>query len=50
MSIEHNNNLEPTQKQIDFAERLAEQYEVDISDIPFTRADYSEFISLFKDM
>lgn len=46
----NNYNEEPTQKQIDYAEKLAEQYEVDLSQIPFTKADYSEFISTFKDM
>ena len=43
-------NEEPTQAQIDFAEKLAERYDVDLSEIPFTKQDYSEFISEFKDM
>ena len=41
---------EPTQKQIEYAEKLAEQYDVDLSEVPFTKADYSEFIETFKDM
>lgn len=40
---------EPTQAQIDFAEKLAEEYDIDLSEIPFTKKDYAEFINEFKD-
>lgn len=40
---------EPTQDQIDFAEKLAEEYDIDLSEIPFTKKDYAEFINEFKD-
>lgn len=40
---------EPTQDQIDFAEKLAEEYDIDLSVIPFTKKDYAEFINEFKD-
>lgn len=43
-------NTPPTQNQIKYAEHLAEVYDVDLSEIPFTKKDYSEFISTFKDM
>lgn len=42
-------NEEPTQAQIDFAEKLADEYDIDLSEIPFTKKDYSEFITEFKD-
>ena len=41
---------EPTSKQIEFAEKLADEYDIDLSEIPFTKADYAEFIETFKDM
>ena len=41
---------EPTRAQIEFAEKLAEQYDIDLSEIPFTKQGYSEFIREFKDM
>lgn len=40
---------EPTQAQVDLAEKLAEEYDIDLSEIPFTKKDYSEFITEFKD-
>lgn len=43
-------NTPPTQNQIKYAEHLAEVYGVDLSKIEFTKRDYSEFISEFKDM
>lgn len=43
-------NTPPTQNQIKYAEYLAEVYGVDLSQIEFTKRDYSEFISEFKDM
>ena len=41
---------EPTDAQIEYAEKLAEIYDVDLKEIPFTKADYSDFIDEFKDM
>lgn len=40
---------EPTQAQVDLAEKLADEYDIDLSEIPFTKKDYSEFITEFKD-
>lgn len=40
---------EPTQAQINFAEKLAEEYDIDLSAIPLTKKDYAEFINEFKD-
>ena len=40
---------EPTQAQVDLAEKLAEEYDIDLSEIPFTKKDYSKFITEFKD-
>ena len=37
-------NEEPTQAQIDFAEKLAEEYDIDLSEIPFTKQDYADYI------
>lgn len=46
---EDNMDEEPTQAQVDLAEKLAEEYDIDLSEIPFTKKDYSEFITEFKD-
>lgn len=46
---EDNMDEEPTQAQVDLAEKLADEYDIDLSEIPFTKKDYSEFITEFKD-
>lgn len=40
---------EPTEKQIAYAQVLADKYDIDLSEIPFTKKDYSEFIDEFKE-
>ena len=40
---------EPTEKQIAFARKLAEANDLDLDEVPFTKEDYSEFISEWEE-